>query len=149
MSGRFPGHAAERWLRWRAVSSATLPQNSAGGGGSDFYFCRGLADCALGLEPDARDPTQPSGSSNRKQGAKPRNVPSEVNDLAGLRNLAEQGDPAAQFALGARYATGEERQTGLHRGGALVYPGGGSGTHPGTGDSGRVLLGGQRRVART
>jgi hypothetical protein len=32
----------------------------------------------------------------------------EINDLAGLRKLAEQGDPAAQFALGARYATGEE-----------------------------------------
>ena len=35
-------------------------------------------------------------------------LPAEVNDLAGLRKLAEQGDPAAQFALGARYATGEE-----------------------------------------
>jgi putative methionine-R-sulfoxide reductase with GAF domain len=35
-------------------------------------------------------------------------LPVEVNDLAGLRKLAEQGDPAAQFALGARYATGEE-----------------------------------------
>jgi hypothetical protein len=35
-------------------------------------------------------------------------VPAEVNDLSGLRKLAEQGDPAAQFALGARYATGEE-----------------------------------------
>ena len=40
--------------------------------------------------------------------AKPVTLPSEVNDLAGLRKLAEQGDPAAQFALGARYATGEE-----------------------------------------
>ncbi len=35
-------------------------------------------------------------------------LPGEVNDLDGLRKLAEQGDPAAQFALGARYATGEE-----------------------------------------
>jgi TPR repeat protein len=34
--------------------------------------------------------------------------PGDVSDLAGLRKLAEQGDPAAQFALGARYATGEE-----------------------------------------
>jgi len=41
-------------------------------------------------------------------GSKPPNPPVEVNDLAGLRKLAEQGDPAAQFALGARYATGEE-----------------------------------------
>jgi putative methionine-R-sulfoxide reductase with GAF domain len=29
-------------------------------------------------------------------------------DLAALRKLAEKGDPAAQFQLGARYATGEE-----------------------------------------
>src|SRR5713226_4784854 len=41
-------------------------------------------------------------------GSKPLSSPVEVNDLAGLRKLAEQGDPAAQFALGARYATGEE-----------------------------------------
>ncbi len=31
-----------------------------------------------------------------------------ANNLAGLRQLAEQGDPAAQFAVGARFATGEE-----------------------------------------
>ncbi len=41
-------------------------------------------------------------------GSKPLSSPVEVNDLAGLRKLAEQGDPAAQFALGARYATGAE-----------------------------------------
>jgi len=40
--------------------------------------------------------------------SRPLSLPAEVNDLAGLRKLAEQGDPAAQFALGARYATGEE-----------------------------------------
>jgi GAF domain/Sel1 repeat len=40
--------------------------------------------------------------------SRPLSVPAEVNDLSGLRKLAEQGDPAAQFALGARYATGEE-----------------------------------------
>jgi GAF domain/PilZ domain/Sel1 repeat len=34
----------------------------------------------------------------------------DVSDLAGLRKVAAQGDPAAQFALGARYATGEEVQ---------------------------------------
>jgi TPR repeat protein len=34
--------------------------------------------------------------------------PADVTDLAGLRKLAERGDPAAEFALGARYATGEE-----------------------------------------
>jgi hypothetical protein len=35
-------------------------------------------------------------------------LPANFNDLASLRKVAEQGDPAAQFALGARYATGEE-----------------------------------------
>lgn len=36
------------------------------------------------------------------------NLPASVSDLASLRKVAEHGDPAAQFALGARYATGEE-----------------------------------------
>jgi len=36
------------------------------------------------------------------------NMPVDVNDLASLRQVAERGDPAAQFALGARYATGED-----------------------------------------
>ena len=40
--------------------------------------------------------------------AKVANLPVNVTDLASLRKVAEQGDPAAQFALGARYATGEE-----------------------------------------
>jgi len=31
----------------------------------------------------------------------------DATDLGALRKLAEEGDPAAQFALGARYATGE------------------------------------------
>jgi len=35
-------------------------------------------------------------------------LPGEVDDLKSLRKLAQQGDPAAQFALGARYATGED-----------------------------------------
>jgi putative methionine-R-sulfoxide reductase with GAF domain len=35
-------------------------------------------------------------------------LPASVTDLASLRKVAEQGDPAAQFSLGARYATGEE-----------------------------------------
>ncbi len=38
----------------------------------------------------------------------PANVPANVSDLATLRKVAERGDPAAQFSLGARYATGEE-----------------------------------------
>ena len=40
--------------------------------------------------------------------SKPLSPPVDLNDLAGMRRLAEHGDPAAQFALGARYATGEE-----------------------------------------
>jgi hypothetical protein len=40
--------------------------------------------------------------------SKPLAMPVAVDDLTGLRKLAEQGDPAAQFALGARYATGED-----------------------------------------
>jgi hypothetical protein len=40
--------------------------------------------------------------------SKSPNLPANVSDLASLRKVAEQGDPAAQFSLGARYATGEE-----------------------------------------
>jgi hypothetical protein len=40
--------------------------------------------------------------------SKPVSMPDKVTDLASLRHVAEQGDPAAQFALGARYATGED-----------------------------------------
>jgi len=32
----------------------------------------------------------------------------EARDFASLRRLAEQGDSAAQFAVGARFATGED-----------------------------------------
>jgi GAF domain/PilZ domain/Sel1 repeat len=40
--------------------------------------------------------------------SKSPHLPVPANDLASLRKVAERGDPAAQFALGARYATGEE-----------------------------------------
>ncbi|HEY4973646.1 MAG TPA: tetratricopeptide repeat protein, partial [Steroidobacteraceae bacterium] len=36
------------------------------------------------------------------------NLPTSAGDLASLSKVAEHGDPAAQFALGARYATGED-----------------------------------------
>jgi GAF domain/PilZ domain/Sel1 repeat len=36
------------------------------------------------------------------------NLPASAGDLVGLSKVAEHGDPAAQFALGARYATGED-----------------------------------------
>ncbi len=42
------------------------------------------------------------------QAPKSSDLPASVSDLASLRKVAESGDPAAQFALGARYATGEE-----------------------------------------
>ena len=35
-------------------------------------------------------------------------VPVAVGGVEGLRKLAEQGDPAAQFSMGAHYATGED-----------------------------------------
>jgi putative methionine-R-sulfoxide reductase with GAF domain len=46
------------------------------------------------------------------QGPAPLATPSPASapapdDLEGLRGLAERGDPAAQFAVGARYATGD------------------------------------------
>ena len=45
-----------------------------------------------------------------QQAAPPKAVslPANVTDLATVRKVAEQGDPAAQFALGAHYATGDE-----------------------------------------
>lgn len=52
--------------------------------------------------------TNSPGNERQTTATKPAPLPGDVNDLAGLRKLAEQGDPAAQFALGARFATGEE-----------------------------------------
>jgi GAF domain-containing protein len=49
-------------------------------------------------------PVQPVAAAPAKSPA----FPADVTDLASLRKVAAQGDPAAQFALGARYATGEE-----------------------------------------
>jgi putative methionine-R-sulfoxide reductase with GAF domain len=67
----------------------------------------------IGLARSNPPQSSPSRSSSRVQesqaaDSRPPSVSAEVSDLAGLRKLAEQGDPAAQFALGARYATGEE-----------------------------------------
>jgi putative methionine-R-sulfoxide reductase with GAF domain len=63
-----------------------------------------------GSSPAQGSPTRSSSQVQDSQaaGSRPPSVSAEVSDLAGLRKLAEQGDPAAQFALGARYATGEE-----------------------------------------
>src|SRR5579859_2068954 len=38
----------------------------------------------------------------------PEPAAAETSGLQGMRKLAEQGDPAAQFSVGARYATGED-----------------------------------------
>jgi putative methionine-R-sulfoxide reductase with GAF domain len=54
----------------------------------------------------------PAGASpaSKPQVVAPRlpGTSTESSDLESLRKLAEQGDPAAQFAVGARYATGED-----------------------------------------
>jgi putative methionine-R-sulfoxide reductase with GAF domain len=71
----------------------------------------GLAQTSsTGTSPVRTSSTRTSTQVKEAQASvpKPLSLPGEVNDLAGLRKLAEQGDPAAQFALGARYATGEE-----------------------------------------
>jgi len=54
-------------------------------------------------------------TSSQKQASPYQSVPrnavtsiADASDLGVLRKLAEGGDPAAQFALGARYATGQE-----------------------------------------
>jgi putative methionine-R-sulfoxide reductase with GAF domain len=61
-----------------------------------------------------RDFTRGAGSASLSQA--PANPPSKLisssapatGSLESLRKLAEQGDPTAQFSMGARYATGEE-----------------------------------------
>src|SRR2546429_1884219 len=50
-----------------------------------------------------QEPAPPYQASLRK----PVVSVADATDLGALRKLAEEGDPAAQFALGARYATGE------------------------------------------
>ncbi|MGH9544856.1 MAG: GAF domain-containing protein [Terriglobales bacterium] len=52
--------------------------------------------------------TAPHAQSPQAQVSRSPDLPDNVTDLASLRKVAEGGDPAAQFALGARYATGEE-----------------------------------------
>ena len=75
----------------------------------DRHFCfrSVMAGCALDLKPDALvQRVRSSASSASFFEISPPAGP--ANDLASLRKVAERGDPAAQFALGARYATGEE-----------------------------------------
>jgi hypothetical protein len=50
---------------------------------------------------------RPQDSENATSRANPQAGPAPT-DAEGLQRLAEQGDPVAQFEIGARYATGEE-----------------------------------------
>jgi hypothetical protein len=57
--------------------------------------------------------TSPGLASTPQPPVKPVSVsppatPPTIGSLEGMRKLAEQGDPAAQFSMGARYATGED-----------------------------------------
>jgi putative methionine-R-sulfoxide reductase with GAF domain len=54
-----------------------------------------------------RDTTS-TNQTSVKPPSKPPAPAVAASDLQGMRNLAEQGDPAAQFSVGARYATGED-----------------------------------------
>lgn len=54
---------------------------------------------------------QPSPSSHQSAGKSQGSAPAaQITDLGKLRRLALDGDPNAQFDLGARYATGEDVQ---------------------------------------
>jgi len=55
----------------------------------------------LGMATQPAKPASP-------QPPPPAPVPVAADSLEGMRKLAEQGDPAAQFSVGARYATGED-----------------------------------------
>ncbi len=57
--------------------------------------------------PATHPAAQPIAQSATKASAQDQ---PDSTSLEGLRRLAKQGDPAAQFALGAHYATGEEVQ---------------------------------------
>jgi putative methionine-R-sulfoxide reductase with GAF domain len=55
-----------------------------------------------------RDDSQPKPKPQIAAAKPPALIGVDAGGLAGLRKLAEQGDPTAQFAVGARYATGED-----------------------------------------
>jgi putative methionine-R-sulfoxide reductase with GAF domain len=61
---------------------------------------RDFANFAKGTSASASQPF-PKASANPP-------APVAVGGVEGLRKLAEQGDPAAQFSMGAHYATGED-----------------------------------------
>jgi len=65
---------------------------------------RDFANFAKGSSASASQPL-PKASTNLP-------TPVAVGGVEGLRKLAEQGDPAAQFSMGAHYATGEDVSQG-------------------------------------
>jgi putative methionine-R-sulfoxide reductase with GAF domain len=60
------------------------------------------------LTPQSPKPASAPPQSNPPASAPPASNVSAVGGPEGMRKLAEQGDAAAQFAVGARYATGED-----------------------------------------
>ena len=60
------------------------------------------------ISSQVRGSRRSAAQTQAQASSKSPNQPVPANDLASLRKVAERGDPAAQFALGARYATGEE-----------------------------------------
>ncbi len=60
------------------------------------------------ISSQLRSSVRPTSPVRPQVSSKPPDLPANTSDLASLRKVAEHGDPAAQFALGARYATGEE-----------------------------------------
>jgi len=77
--------------------------------GVAFLLVAGVAAWLLlpWLKSKTSPPAQASSAVKPQAVAKPANLASGMMDLDRMRNLAEQGDPAAQFALGAHYVTGE------------------------------------------
>lgn len=59
---------------------------------------------ARGLRPASSQP----GSASLSDAVSPTIAQASITGLDRLRQLAEQGDPTAQFALGTRYATGQD-----------------------------------------
>jgi putative methionine-R-sulfoxide reductase with GAF domain len=106
-----------------AVQTSTVPARSAQSSVAKALFVAAIGTFIFALlwliapwvsstmRSSGRTPShaQAAPAALPKSPALPANgLPASVTDLASLRKVAEQGDPAAQFSLGARYATGEE-----------------------------------------
>ena len=60
------------------------------------------------LTPGRRAARQAGSQPQAQTATQPARGPIVPQDFTGLRQLAQKGDPAAQFAVGAHYATGED-----------------------------------------